>query len=139
MNELMNCPVCGNLFIKTPVQDLCKNCYEIEEQAFQKVSNFLRERKNRMATMLQVVEKTGVDQDLIIKFIRKGRIQLVQFPNLQYPCERCGAPIQKGTICENCIKELKQDLEIFEKEQARSQLEKQKTYYVFDKPNGKKP
>ncbi len=133
---LANCSNCGRVFVKTSIRDICEECYKNEEEAFEKVNRFLKKRENRTASMAQIVEATGVPEELILKFIRKGRIRLVQFPNLAYPCEKCGRPITKGRICKKCSKELRQELEQFEREEKRKKEieERKKAYYVI---NGK--
>jgi flagellar operon protein (TIGR03826 family) len=136
--NLLNCPKCGKLFVQNAGQELCRECFLEEEEAFQKVNNFLRDRKNRMATMMDIIENTGVSQDLIIKFIRKGRIQVIHFPNLAYPCSRCGKLIRKGNLCEDCINELRNDLEVFEKERERQEKLHLNTYYINRGPENMK-
>lgn len=131
--DVTNCSKCSRLYIKNPVRDICDKCYKEEEMAYDKVSTYLKKRENRTATMLQVVQDTGVSEDLIHKFIKQGRIKLVQFPNLTYPCETCGNPIQTGKLCEQCLTELRKDLEIFEREEQRQkELEERKVYFVVD-------
>ena len=88
MAELMNCPNCGSLFVKTNLRDVCETCYKEEEQAFETVYKFIRKRENRTATIYEASEGTGVDEELIFKFIKTGRLELAQFPNLGYPCEK---------------------------------------------------
>ncbi|WP_033827744.1 TIGR03826 family flagellar region protein [Bacillus andreraoultii] len=132
--DLVNCTNCGSIYVKNPIRDICDKCYKEEEQAFDKVNSFLKQRQNRTASMIQVVEETGVEEDLILKFIRKGRIRLVNFPNLGYPCEKCGKPIQRGRLCDRCAKEFKSELEVFEQEQERQKeiAERQVTYHAID-------
>lgn len=132
--ELVNCTNCGMLYVKNSIRDICDNCYKEEEEAFDKVNNYLKKKQNRTASMVKVVEDTGVPEELIMKFIRKGRIRLVHFPNLGYPCENCGRPIQKGKLCDDCAKNFRNELEVFEKEQQRQKelAEKNITYYAID-------
>lgn len=136
MAELANCFRCGAVYVKT-VRDICQDCYHEEEKAFQKVYEFLRERKNREATVMEIVEATGVDEELIMKFVRERRLTPKEFPNLSYPCERCGRGITTGKICKNCQQELKQDLEILEREEQikkeREERERESVYFTIDK------
>jgi predicted amidophosphoribosyltransferase len=88
----------------------------------------MRKRVNRDATVEQIVNQTGVGGKLIIKFIKKGRLQPSMFPNLGYPCDRCGRFIQKGNLCEVCSEELRDDLETFQKEEQRKKEIQKKTY-----------
>lgn len=138
MAELANCKRCGSVFVKQ-FRDICDNCYKEEEDAFQTVKQYLREKKNRTASMLQIVEDTGVDESYITKFIREKRLLISQFPNLAYPCERCGKNITTGRLCSDCQEELVNDLEQHDelekrKESLKNQRkEKINTYYTIDK------
>jgi flagellar operon protein (TIGR03826 family) len=133
MNEITNCPRCGSLFLKTKFRDVCEKCYQEEEKLYDKVYKFLRKRENRAATVSRVVEVTGVDEELIYKWVRKGRLKPAVFPNMGYPCDNCGKIITKGKLCQDCSNQLQKDLKIFEKEQERQEeLRKRKiTYYSF--------
>ncbi len=134
MAELANCSRCGTVFAKT-IRDICKNCYDEEEKAYHTVYDFLRVRENRLATMLEIIEATGVKEEYIIKFVREKRLLPKDVPNLAYPCERCGRDISAGHICESCQKELKNDLAAFEKEEQNKEDRKkiQSTYIAVDK------
>lgn len=133
MAELANCSRCGKVYAKT-IRDICQDCYQEEEEAFREVYTFLKDRKNREATVSEIMEGTGVEEELITKFIREGRLRPSEFPKLSYPCERCQEPIQTGKYCLNCINELKRDLEIHEK-QSETQInnEKKNIYVSFNK------
>lgn len=137
MAELANCSRCDAVFVKN-IRNICQNCYKIEEAAFKTVYEFLRVRKNREATMREIVEATKVEESLIIKFTKEKRLITSQFPNLAYPCNKCGSNILTGNICNNCSDELQKDLihhdEIEKKSQENQRIEKQKsnTYYSYD-------
>lgn len=45
MAELMNCPNCGALFVKTNIRDVCEKCFKEEEVAFETVYKFIRKKK----------------------------------------------------------------------------------------------
>jgi flagellar operon protein (TIGR03826 family) len=127
--NLENCPNCGRLFVRNSFRDICENCYKEEEEAFKTVYDFLRKRENRMATMAQIVDATGVKESLLIKFIQSGRLKLAQFPNLTYPCARCGALIRQGKLCENCLKDLNEQLEALQREEERKR-QARSVYYT---------
>lgn len=130
MAQLDNCPKCGRLFVKNQFRDICDVCYKEEEKLFEKVYNFLRKRENRTATLAQVVAATEVDEGLIIKWIKKGRIQLLQFPNLGYPCDKCGKLIREGRLCAECNQGLQQQLQKLEEERQRQIGNQRMTYYT---------
>ena len=135
MAELANRIRCEAVFVKT-ARDICHDCYRQEEKDFDTVYSFLKQKKNREATLYEIVDATGVEEEIIIKFIKEKRLRTSQFPKLAYPCERCGTPIVSGKICTKCSEELINDLEQYEKIEER--IEKQKSnkenvYYSFNK------
>ncbi|MEN1967325.1 TIGR03826 family flagellar region protein [Lentibacillus sp. N15] len=137
MAELANCTRCDAVFVKT-FRDICQTCYREEEQAFTTVYQFLREQKNREATLPEIVEATGIDEKLIIKFIKEKRLRPSEFPKLAYPCEKCGTNIISGTLCATCSRELLKELETGEAikrrtKERKERLEKQaRVYYTLD-------
>ena len=134
MGELTNCPNCDQLFVKINFQDVCQACYKEEEKIFEMVYQYIRKKENRTATIAQVVEDTEVDEDLLIKFIRTGRLKLAQFPNLGYKCEKCSVIIREGKLCASCINQLRKQLSIFEQEEQRllevEERERKLTYHI---------
>ncbi|PLR78249.1 hypothetical protein CU633_06955 [Bacillus sp. V3-13] len=135
MAELTHCPSCDELFVKSQFRDLCQKCWKEEEQAFESVYQFVRKRENRAATIHQVVENTGVEEELILKFIKTGRLKVTQFPNLGYPCDKCGKIIRQGKLCDHCAEQLKKQLEMHEyEEERRREIEKREkgTYFAAE-------
>ncbi|WP_337020284.1 TIGR03826 family flagellar region protein [Oceanobacillus massiliensis] len=137
MAELANCPRCNAVFVKG-IRTICQSCYKEEEEAFQTVYHFLRERKNREATLMMIVEATNVEEELIMKFVKEKRLRPTEFPNLAYPCERCGTDIISGKLCVSCTAQLKKDLTAFEetekrREEMTSMDTSTNTYYAIDK------
>jgi flagellar operon protein (TIGR03826 family) len=142
MGELANCPKCGEIFVKTQFRDICQKCWKEEEKAYETVYQFMRKRENRAATIPQIVEATGVEEELLFKFIRNGRLLLTKFPNLGYPCDKCGKIIREGKLCASCKEELRKELELHEAEEERKReierREKQATYYAVDEKDRKR-
>lgn len=138
MAELANCLSCDDVFVKN-IRDICQKCYASEEKSFEIVYRFLMQRKNREATMADIVDATEVEEKLIIKFIKEKRLRISQFPMLAYGCEKCGKNITSGNICSNCTQtfrsELEQHEETIERQERRKQEEKDATsvYYSYDK------
>jgi flagellar operon protein (TIGR03826 family) len=133
--DLSNCPECGEIYIKSKFRDVCEKCWRLEEAAYDAVYKYMRKRENRAATMLQVVEATGVSEALILKFIKNGKLQITQFPNLGYPCDKCGKIIRTGKLCEGCSNEILNDLKNFERdEEFKQKMNSHKgTYFTKDK------
>lgn len=137
MGELDNCSNCGNLYVKVS-RSVCPDCVKEEEKKFQTVYEFMKKRINRQATIPEITEGTGVEQELIIKFVKERRLRSSQFPNLTYPCEKCGDQIQEGKLCSACAKALTSDLtyqDQLDGIKARNKAEENKatTYFAVDK------
>ncbi|CAM2934099.1 TIGR03826 family flagellar region protein [Paenibacillus sediminis] len=105
--DIGNCPRCGRLFALN-FRDICGNCIKEIEVEYEKCADYLRE--HRTATLLELSEATGVTTKQITRFVREGRISVVQAPNLMYPCEVCGTLIREGTMCDSCRTRLTKDL-----------------------------
>ncbi|MCG1021578.1 TIGR03826 family flagellar region protein [Sutcliffiella horikoshii] len=135
MSQLDNCPNCGEIYVKNAFREVCEACYKEEEVQYQTVYKYIRQRDNRMASLDQVVENTGVAESLILKFIRKGRIQLTQFPNLGYPCDRCGRMIREDKLCIGCKKDIQGQLSQLDREEERQRVIRSegRTYHAIDK------
>ncbi|MEN2768730.1 TIGR03826 family flagellar region protein [Ornithinibacillus xuwenensis] len=137
MSDLANCVRCGKIIVKN-LRDVCRDCYKEEEADFQVVYSFLKQQKNREATLTQVVEATGVEESLITKFIKEKRLRTSMFPKLGYPCEKCGSSIVTGKLCSSCAKTLKSDLDKVEQiekvaERNHESEQKKSVYYTLDK------
>ena len=134
MAELANCLNCDAVFVKN-TRNICQKCFQEEEAAFDTVYRFLTKQKNREATLMQIVEATRVEEKVIIKFIKENRLRATQFPNLAYPCEKCGDDIASGKICTNCSREIISELEKQEKIDNLEKRDKSEgnVYYSYDK------
>ncbi|MEK4023896.1 TIGR03826 family flagellar region protein [Mammaliicoccus sciuri] len=132
MAELRNCPTCGDFFNYTGVRDVCAKCAMNEEKMYETVYRFLRKRENRAANIDRIVEATGVTESLLHRWVRKGRLQPALFPNLGYPCDKCGSLTTTGKLCVKCTDEIKRELNTIEAaEELREAMKEQDraTYY----------
>lgn len=141
MQGLANCPQCGAVFVKS-LREICPSCYKAEEASFDMVYQFLRKRENREATIIEIVAATDVEEKLIIRFVKENRLRTSQFPQLTYPCERCGEPIVTGKVCSNCSNQLLKDLAVHEEIEEKNQQKieerkKTKIYYTLDQDRKK--
>lgn len=104
--ELKNCKICGDLFLYNDGNRICPRCIQKEEEKFETVKSFLWD--NPKATLTQVVENTGVEEQKIIRYVREGRIELADVSSLPpNRCTICGKLISQGRICADCAVELK--------------------------------
>lgn len=134
--ELTNCANCGAVFAKNVV-DICPKCYREEEKAFEIVYKYLRQQKNRSAVLHEIAEATGVEEDLIIKFLKQNRLRAANFPQLKYPCESCGNPISEKTLCSSCSSKIVSDWGAAkqEVEETKTESELGSSYYIDAKKN----
>jgi flagellar operon protein (TIGR03826 family) len=110
VKDVANCPKCGKIFVKA-LRAICQPCFKDQEDQYDKVSTFMRKKQNRMASVQEVHEKTGVGLTMIYQFVREGRLQIKMFPNLGYPCESCGETIKEGRLCAPCTDNITNGLE----------------------------
>jgi len=103
--DIRNCPHCGKLFAFNGKSKLCPVCCNSEEDDFLKVKDFLWDHPN--ASIEEVHVATDVERDLIIKFVRDGRL-LAEGIDFEFmvECERCGQPIISGRFCAKCQQDL---------------------------------
>ena len=101
--------MCGKLFNDTG-HKVCMDCYDKLQEKEHEVVEYVRD--HRGAKIPEICEATGAPAGMIKKMIREGRFEQIGV-KMSYPCEKCGAPIVTGKICQSC------------EEAARSALQKQ--------------
>lgn len=97
--DLRNCMDCGRPFLYAGV-DLCVSCLEKEEEAFDKLRDYLRDHPG--ADVETVAKATGVAQERILRFVRKGRLETNELGQMELGCVLCGTPIPSGRYCNRC-------------------------------------
>ncbi|MEX2461886.1 MAG: hypothetical protein WD469_11445 [Paenibacillaceae bacterium] len=132
--EVQNCPICGNIFRKT-TWPICQECKKTMENELSKCIEFIR--RNRQTTMSQLIDQTGVDEQNIIKYIRDGKINIMDLPNLSYPCDLCESPIRKGNLCYKCRLKLNTDIDNMKRQEVKDRekqiLDNQVSYQIKDR------
>ena len=128
MNEIRNCPECHGIFQFMGKIDVCPACHIKEEELYSKVYRFLQKKENRSATVAEIVDKTEVDEELLYKWVRTGRLNPRMYPGMGYPCYQCGALTKNGKLCLSCTAKLKMDLKRDESEKAFREEMKKKNH-----------
>jgi hypothetical protein len=72
MSTVESCRECGRLYGFLP-RGVCVDCQDLREQRFQAVKEYLAD--NRGASILQTASDTGVEEGLIVAWIREGRLR----------------------------------------------------------------
>lgn len=107
MPEIRNCPRCGRLFAFRG-RDICPTCVSEEEEQFERVRRFLRSAP--AASLGDIVEATGVSAELILSFLRQGRLLAGDGLKGMLTCQRCGTPIDEGYLCADCSREVAREM-----------------------------
>jgi flagellar operon protein (TIGR03826 family) len=124
-----NCSRCGKIYVKNNIHDVCPACVKDIDRMYEAASKYLRD--NRGCTIQELSDETEVPFRQIVKFIREGRISIMNMPNMSYPCESCGEPIREGHICADCRKKLTKDYQnMNEDEKRRENLKQQQSEHI---------
>lgn len=96
--QFKKCKTCGKIFQSLGSLE-CPDCIEERERKFQLVKEYLY--KEPGASLEKLAEETGVEEKLIIRFLKEGRLEMTSVEGL-LTCEKCGAPVTSGTMCDKC-------------------------------------
>ncbi|QMV41685.1 flagellar protein [Cohnella cholangitidis] len=105
--NLSYCPKCGKLFSKN-FREVCNSCHAELEKDYERCAEHLR--KNKGMDIQQLSDELEISIKQITKWIREGRISLLDAPNMSYPCESCGVLIREAHLCDSCKKRLQRDV-----------------------------
>ncbi|WEK53906.1 MAG: flagellar protein [Candidatus Cohnella colombiensis] len=104
--DLVYCPRCGKLFARH-FREVCNNCFQELEKDYERCVEYLRQ--HRGLNIQQLSDETEISIKQITRWIKEGRISLMNAPNMSYPCEMCGTLIREGHMCEGCKTKLQRD------------------------------
>lgn len=111
--ELRNCVRCGKLFAGNDAS-LCPDCVKEDEDLLRKIRDYLGNHPN--ASMMELVEQTGVPVEKVMSFLRAERLILrtgggAGQAAMTLTCRSCGTPISSGRFCKNCADALARKLD----------------------------
>lgn len=92
--DIRNCKMCGRIYQHTNLP-YCPNCLIEWEEMFLKVRDYIWDHPK--ANITRVSEDTGVEEKIILEFLREGRIELKK-ESAGLPCEMCGTPDRKSVV-----------------------------------------
>lgn len=105
---LSNCTRCGKVFQKISGRKICPLCQEADEAAFTVVNQYVSDHPG--AEVAEVSEKTGVEEALVLRFLRDGRFA-AWGSHLTGSCTQCGKNVPSGQkLCEKCRDSLAREL-----------------------------
>ncbi len=114
LHKQKKCHGCGKMFLEIRKSDLCPDCMAKENDAFQKVKDYLWDYPG--STTGDIAKFTEVSEALILKWYEDGRLEKSKV-RANEKCKICGKPITLGDICKNCQKEMSKSINKENKEQ----------------------
>ena len=106
--KMKNCPMCGKLFLATNTMRVCRDCLEKEHEMESNVVNYVRQHPD--CNIPEIIKETGAPEKMIRRLIKEGRF-VEAGVKITYPCEKCGAPISTGKLCNKCAEALRAELQ----------------------------
>ncbi len=106
--DIRNCKRCKRLFNYTDNSKYCPACMEAIEQEFHEAKEYIY--KHPGVNIHDVSEALEIEIGQIKQWIREERLTLSSATDGAITCENCGVNITTGRYCENCKKQLTNDL-----------------------------
>lgn len=103
MNRIpLQCDYCGSKQLENITMGTyrCHDCGKDSYDDFQTIRNYLEIVGNAPASVIE--KNTGVPKRIIEYFFRDEYLEIPKHSPVRVPCERCGAPIRTGTLCDAC-------------------------------------
>jgi hypothetical protein len=74
LGELRNCPLCSSLFTFKGASTLCPQCTGVADLEYFQVREYIFSHPG--SNTLEVAAATGVKEEVILRFLREGRLSL---------------------------------------------------------------
>lgn len=105
--DIKTCRNCGKIF-QFRGSYTCPECVREIDNLFVKVRDFIY--RNPRANVETICEETGADSDMILDWLREGRLLASEGSMPLLKCTKCGAPITTGQLCTKCANSLMSDV-----------------------------
>lgn len=106
MNRIpLACQYCGCKELRNVTMGTfrCVRCGRDNYDDYQTIRNYLE--KMGASTAQEIERDTGVPRRIIEYFFRNEYLEIPKGSPVRVPCEKCGAPIRTGVLCEKCKQE----------------------------------
>ncbi len=103
MNRIpLECDHCGSKLLENITMGTyrCHQCGKDSYDDFQTIRNYLDVVGTAPAAVIE--RNTGVPKRIIEYFFRDEYLEIPKNSPVRVPCQRCGAPIRTGTLCDSC-------------------------------------
>ena len=98
----LECKKCGSKALSNISMGIyrCDKCGEENYDDYQTVRRYLD--RVGMASATEIEQNTGVPRRVISYFFKEEYLEIPKSSTIRVPCERCGAPIRTGVLCDSC-------------------------------------
>ncbi|NJD04688.1 MAG: flagellar protein [Ruminiclostridium sp.] len=111
MDKFANCSVCGKLFETGNCRSVCHECIKQDMSDFDRIRDFLYNHPR--AKVFEVSNNLDIPVPVIKRYLREGRLEIIEKNNRFLLCEKCGKPICSGTQCDDCHNQSPHDYKSF--------------------------
>lgn len=101
MDKFINCLRCGKLIEANGFRSLCGECAKQDMSDFNRIRDFLYIHPR--AKVFEVSTSLDMPVPVIKRYLREGRLEIIEKNNRFLLCEKCGKPICSGTQCDDCL------------------------------------
>ncbi|OPZ92906.1 MAG: hypothetical protein BWY74_01361 [Firmicutes bacterium ADurb.Bin419] len=109
MPDIRNCRRCKRLFNYIGGAPICHDCKQQDEVDYKRVKEYLYDHPK--ASIIEVSQELEVSVQQIKMYLKEGRLEIVgNDGNMILECERCGKSITTGRLCNDCSKEVSNDI-----------------------------
>lgn len=111
MDKFANCAICGRLYEANGFRSVCPECLQRDTADFDKIRDFLYIHPR--AKVFEVSNSLDIPIPVIKRYLREGRLEIIEKNNRFLLCDKCGKPICSGTLCDDCRNQSPHDFKTF--------------------------
>jgi uncharacterized membrane protein YvbJ len=97
--DIRSCRNCGKIFSFRGAYN-CPDCVREIDEMFVKVRDYMY--NNPRAHVEDICEGTGASREMVMDWLREGRLMANDNATPLLTCTKCGAPINTGKLCAKC-------------------------------------
>jgi len=102
MQAQSNCNMCGRFFESNGWSTFCPMCQKQLEEEYCKIREYLYIHPGAKVFEVSVVLEISIYK--IKRFLKEGRLEIIEKNNTFLKCEDCGKSVCSGKYCDECIK-----------------------------------
>lgn len=121
--DIKTCRNCGRIFQSRGAY-ICPDCMHEIDAKFVKVRNYMYE--NPKASIEEICEENDVTAEMVMSWLREGRLIVADNAVPLINCSSCGKPIVSGRLCVECTSGLNTRVSSTSRDMAKElQLQKE--------------